>query len=231
MKPGILFAVGALALASAAISLADEWNQKTVITFATPVSIPAVHQPGYGVLPAGTYVFKVMGSLSDRNIVQIFNADETKIYATILAISDIRLKVTDKAVITFRETPAGQPMALRAMFYPGRETGHEFVYPRAQATELARETHEAVMSMPEEIKAEEAKPEAPEVIAELEQTPVTPVEPQVAELALPPAPMATEAPAQTELPQTASPLPLLSLLGLLTLSGGLGLRYAEKRLR
>ena len=73
-----------------------------------------------GVLPPGTYVFRIMDSDADRHIVQIFNKEETTIYATILAIPNTRLKVTDGAVITFRETPAGQPFALRAMFYPGR---------------------------------------------------------------------------------------------------------------
>ena len=44
------------------------------------------------VLPAGTYVFKLMNPQSNRHIVQIFNKDQTKIYATILAIPNYRLK-------------------------------------------------------------------------------------------------------------------------------------------
>ena len=71
-------------------------NQKTVITFSGPVEIPGVHLTGWAVLPAGTYVFKILDSQSDRHIVQIFNKDETKVYATILAIPNYRLKATDK---------------------------------------------------------------------------------------------------------------------------------------
>ena len=56
------------------------------MTFSAPVEIPGVHLKGWGVLPAGTYVFKILDSQSDRHIVQIFNADETQCYATILAI-------------------------------------------------------------------------------------------------------------------------------------------------
>src|SRR5579872_4902886 len=82
---------------------ADEWNRKTTMTFSGPVEIPGVHLKGWGVLPAGTYVFKILDSQSDRHIVQIFNADETQCYATILAIPNHRLKATDKTVITFRE--------------------------------------------------------------------------------------------------------------------------------
>src|ERR1035441_5627697 len=67
---------------------ADDWNRKTTITFSGPVEIPGVHLTGWGVLPAGTYVFKILDSQSDRHIVQIFNQDETMIYATILAIPD-----------------------------------------------------------------------------------------------------------------------------------------------
>jgi hypothetical protein len=59
---------------------ADDWNKKTVVTFSQPIEIPA----GV-VLPAGAYIFK-LDSSSNRHIVQIFNQDQTDIYATILAI-------------------------------------------------------------------------------------------------------------------------------------------------
>src|ERR1019366_10268554 len=49
---------------------ADPWNRKTTMTFSGPVEIPGVHLKGWGVLPAGTYVFKIMDSNSDRHIVQ-----------------------------------------------------------------------------------------------------------------------------------------------------------------
>ena len=112
---------------------------KTMVTFSGPVEIPPVHVKGWGVLPAGTYVFRVLDSQSDRHIVQIFNQDETQCLATILAIPDFRLKPTSKTVITFRERPAGQPEALRAWFYPGQSWGAEFVYPKARAVEIAKD--------------------------------------------------------------------------------------------
>ena len=71
---------------------ADALNKKTVITFSGPVEIPGVHLTGFGVLPAGTYVFNILDSQSDRHIVQIFSKDEKTIYATILAIPNYRLK-------------------------------------------------------------------------------------------------------------------------------------------
>jgi hypothetical protein len=61
---------------------ADDFDQKTVFTFSGPVEIPGQ------VLSAGTYVFKLADSSSDRNIVQVFNKDETHLYGTFLAIPD-----------------------------------------------------------------------------------------------------------------------------------------------
>ena len=87
---------------------ADEWDKKTTLTFNEPVQVPGA------TLPAGTYVFKLADSQSDRTIVQIFNADETKLITTILAIPDYRMKTPSKTIISFNERPSGQPEALRA---------------------------------------------------------------------------------------------------------------------
>ena len=154
---------------------ADEWNRKTVMTFSGPVEIPGVHLKGWGVLPAGTYVFKILDSQSDRHIVQIFNKDETQCYATILAIPNYRLKATGKTVVTFRERPAGQPEALRAWFYPGKNWGEEFVYPKAKAIELAKTTNTPVLFTAADIPVEVAEPiktaDEP-VVVQLKQAPV-----------------------------------------------------------
>jgi hypothetical protein len=235
MRGRTVLAVCALAFVSATFSLADEWNRKIEFTFSKPVAIPAVHSPGGGILPAGTYVFKIMDSASDRHIVQIFNKEQTKIYATILAIPNTRLRVTDDVVLTFRETPAGQPMALRAMFYPGRAWGEEFVYPKAKAIEIAKATSQTVLNMPAAMEKEEPLPEGPTIISELEATPLTAVTPegnevQTAEVVTPPTPAETLTAKNEVLPQTASPLPLIALMGLLALSAGLTLRLTENRM-
>jgi len=221
---------------------ADDWNRKTVMTFSAPVEIPGVHLKGWGVLPAGTYVFKILDSQSDRHIVQIFNQDETLVYATILAIPNYRLRATDKTVVTFRERPAGQPEALRAWFYPGRNWGEEFVYPKARAVELAKETNTPVLFTAVEIPLEVAEPikaaDEP-VVVQLKQAPVMAIKPTGEEVELaqvvapPPADELVAAktePAQT-LPATASTMPLIALLGLLALGGAFVLRFAQKRLQ
>src|ERR1051326_5979364 len=82
---------------------ADDYDKKTTVTFSQPIEIPPVYITGMRVLPAGTYVFKLLNSSSNRHIVQIFNKDQTKIYATVLAIPNYRLVAKDKTVITFNE--------------------------------------------------------------------------------------------------------------------------------
>jgi hypothetical protein len=237
-----VFWLGLMSVVLAPAAKADDWNRKTVITFSGPVEIPGVHLTGWGVLPAGTYVFRILDSQSDRHIVQIFNKDETTIYATILAIPNYRLKATDKTVITFRERPAGEPEALRAWFYPGRNWGEEFVYPKTKAVALAKATNTPVLFTPVEIPLEVAEPiksaSAP-VVLELKRAPIMAIKPtgeevQLAEVVTPP-PTQPEAvvaskPEKT-LPATASPLPLIALLGLLALGGAGTLRLVQKRVR
>jgi hypothetical protein len=235
-----VFCMALMGTAFSPSAKADDWNRKTEITFSGPVEIPGVHLTGWGVLPAGTYVFKIMDSQSDRHIVQIFNKDETTIYATILAIPNYRLRSTDKTVITFRERPAGQPEALRAWFYPGRNWGEEFVYPKAKAMELAKAANTPVLFTPAEIPVEVAEPiksvDEP-VVVELKRAPIMAIKPtgeevQLAEVVTPPpAEVAETVPAKQTLPDTASSTPLLALFGLLALGGALAVRIGEKRLQ
>jgi len=215
---------------------ADDWNRKTVITFSEPVETPGIHMKGWAVLPPGTYVFKVLDSKSDRHIVQIFNQDETVVYATILAIPNYRIRATDKTVLTFRETPPGEPQVLRAWFYPGHNFGDEFVYPKAKAIELARVTHFPVLYTAVDIEPEVLTPiTSPDhpVVVQLKQAPVLAVTPtgedaQIAEVVSAP-PQEQLVATATELPKTASPLPLIGLFGLLALGAAFGLKVARGR--
>lgn len=206
---------GLLAIPSAK---ADPLDRKTVVTFSVPVEVPGV---GAQTLPAGTYIFKILDSPSDRHIVQILSEDGTHVYTTILAIPNYRLKPTEKTVITFRERPAGEPEALKAWFYPGRAWGEEFVYERPEAILLARETNETVLATPAVLAA------AP--VEALKAAPVEAVNPSgetvEAATVVEAPPVEAVAPSQpvlvASLPKTASNLPLIGLLGLLTLGGGL----------
>jgi hypothetical protein len=123
MKKHILTTAIGLALFGALVApslRADEWDKMTTVTFSEPVYVSGT------VLPAGTYVFKLMDSASDRNVVQIFNADETRLMTTAMAIPDYRTTTPDKPVFSFDERPSGQPEALKAWFYPGDNYGEQF---------------------------------------------------------------------------------------------------------
>ena len=166
---------------------------------------------------------RLLDSNSDRHIVQIFSADEKTVIATILAIPNYRLKATDKTVISFSERPAGEPEALRAWFYPGKNWGDEFVYPKSRAMEIAKTANVPVLYTEALIPLEVTEPiksaDAP-VVVQLKQAPIMAVQPtgEQVELAAvvtaPPAeiPVATTAmPVADVLPATASTLPLIGI--------------------
>lgn len=216
---GTLLCLAVLCVIAAPTATADDWNRETIVTFSGPVEVPGV---GEHILPAGTYVFKIMDSEADRHIVQIFSQDKTHVLTTILAIPNYRLKVTGKTVITFRERPEGQPEALRAWFYPGHAWGEEFVYPKSKALELAKVVNEPVLTTPAEIAT----------VEDLKTAPIEAVRPTgepvpVAEVVqAPPVEEAKMVEPET-LPHTASYLPLLALVGLLSLcAGGVLTKYS-----
>jgi hypothetical protein len=118
---------------------ADTWDQATTITFNQPVQIPG------RVLPAGTYVFKLANLPADRNMVQIFVAGGTQLYATVQGIATERPEPAPATVITLAKPGDGQPVALLNWFYPGEEIGAEFVYPQAQEKQLAQSEHQTIV--------------------------------------------------------------------------------------
>jgi hypothetical protein len=214
------FSITVLSMVFAITASAQPWNKKTTVTFSGPVEIPGV---GAQVLPAGTYVFRLLDSMSDRNIVQIFNKDQSHIYATILAIPNYRLKATDKTVMTFAERAAGEPQAIRAWFYPGDNWGQEFVYPKWKAVELAKIAKLPVLYIPDAIAPNIVVPAKtatePAVIA-LKEVPIMAVKPTGEDVEI--AEVIEAPPVQTaaHLPKTAGELPSLALMGFLCLGVG-----------
>ncbi len=190
----------------APFSRANAWNKKTIFTFSEPVEIPGV------ALPAGTYVFKLLDSDADRDIVQVFNKNQTKLYATILAIPDYRMNPTGKTVVTFDERPHDSPQAVAAWFYPGDNYGMEFVYPKERASLLAQANDRPVLS-------HHASPQAQ--ATELKTTPVEAVNPVGKEVEM--AAVITPPKAAPAMPHTASDLPLIGLLGLVLVGLALAL--------
>ena len=121
---------------------ADEFNLSTTLTFSQPIQIPGQ------VLPAGSYLFKLVETGSDQHVVQIFSADSNVLRATLLTASAERRNATTDTVVTLAEQEGGRPDALVKWFYPGREIGNEFLYPKRVEKELSQDKQEAIVAKP-----------------------------------------------------------------------------------
>jgi len=116
--------------------------------------------------------------------------------------------------VTFRETPAGVPPAVHAIFWGGEHSGFEFVYPKGQPimkVEFLPQPGITYAAIPEEAFVEAAaavEPGAAEPAAVAS-------EPAAAEAGAEPAPAA-------ELPKTASALPAVAFGGFTSIVLGLG---------
>jgi hypothetical protein len=204
---------------------ADEWDKRSVVTFNEPVEVPGVQNHGHGViLVPGTYVFKLADSSSDRDIVQIFNKDESQIYTTTIAIPEYRMTPTDHTVIHFEERRVGSPEAIKDWYYPGDLRGEEFLYAKplhvmaaqtAPVTTAKTQPVAAVATAPVPAATPPAKEAAPEQASQ--SAPV-----QIAQAK--PANPAPQSPPAKKLPKTASDVPLIGLIGLLSIAAGASLR-------
>jgi hypothetical protein len=101
-------------------AIADEWNKRTLVTFSQDVEVSGT------VLPAGTYVFQLADSQSDRHIVQVFD-QHGGILTTVLTIPAARSRSTDDTRMAFGENAAGSPRPIKAWFYPGCLGGEQFL--------------------------------------------------------------------------------------------------------
>lgn len=207
---------------------ADQWDKKTVMTISEPIQVRET------VLEPGTYVFKLLNSASDRHVVQIFNADQTHIINTILAIPNYRLEPTGNSRFGFWETPPGYAKALRSWYYPGDNFGQEFPYPKhltaietASLTPAPSQIAPEVQPQPVPQASSEQPAPAPAPAPPPQETasaaappaaepaPAEPAPAPTAEAAPAPAPEPqTPAPAQESLPKTAGTYSAVGLGGL-----------------
>lgn len=152
----------------------------------------------------------------------------------------------------------GGTNAIKVWFYPGTSTGHEFIYPRSQAMRLAQRTGESVLTTKKETEITEtvaetdltrvdrggqetavdlsakARTEQPEPVSEpaRTETQTQPAPQPMTDRAARPADRDVDADrdtARTDLPNTASFLPLLALIGIGSLVGSRMLRRSRVR--
>ena len=241
---GVLCAMVMLTAVTAEPAAAQTYERVTKLTFSAPVELPGM------ILPAGTYTFRLVDSDSTRHVVNVYDADDEKHIHTVFAMPARRVDISDETVITFKETALAAPLPIRYWYYPADHMGQEFAYDRGRALEIAAATGESVLAIDgEEITRVEAPAvvttttpvpvvvETPEVEVEVEpvqpvviepEVEVQPVQPVVIEPVQPVQPMMPVA-TSGELPDTASPLPLVGLVGLIALGGAFVTRAYRRR--
>lgn len=184
------------------------YDKLAYLTFNGPVQVPGV------TLNAGTYGFRLANPSTGRNVLQVVSNDGAIVYATFHTLPDSRTTVTSEAVVSFRETPAGVPAAVKSLFYGGEHAGYEFVYPKGGPnveihpqpaitfTRIPAAANPVVSDKPEfEVFVEPL---------EFQQVAATPLN-------------------REELPRTATPLPLIATGGLTSLLLGLGIGILRRR--
>jgi hypothetical protein len=125
LKSALLILGTIIAVSNVApVAKADEWNKETVVTFSAAVEVPGKN------LPAGTYVFELADSNSERHIVEVFTKNKQQLLTTFIAVAKARPMPANTTTVTFEEEPAGTSEAVKSWFYPGDTDGLEFVYRR-----------------------------------------------------------------------------------------------------
>ena len=227
----------------ASTAQAQPEDKRTYFTFSAPIALPGT------TLPAGRYVFRIVDTTTSRKVIQVQSEDQKKSFAMMNTIPDQRRDPAKDATVAFYETAKGTPAAVKSWWYPGESIGYQFIYPRRQALQIAKETGRPILTT----KTEDAKSEttlvdangadaAASTTASNESTTVfnrntgsvastegvdrTP--PQAAA----PQPVPTESTvarneARTALPGTASNLPLVGLIGMLSALGFVTLRFGQ----
>jgi hypothetical protein len=131
--------ISGLLMTSAAAQITQPVDKRTVFTFSGPVSMPGV------TLPAGEYVFRLADADSTRKVIQVQNK-EGRSLGMFFSIPIDRPEADSDPEIGFIETASGLPAAVRSWWYAGDRSGYEFIYPKDQARRLAAGSSEPVLT-------------------------------------------------------------------------------------
>jgi hypothetical protein len=242
-------ALGVTLFSSAA--QAQPADKRTYFTFSGPIALPGV------TLPAGRYEFRIVDTTSSRKVIQVLSDDGKKPFAMANTIPDQRREPAKDATVAFYETQRGTPSAVKSWWYPGESIGYQFIYPRAQARQIAQSTGKAILTTKtDSTKTEETKSAAlthvdaagkdtddnAQDAAGAQSASAAPssgfkdesanatvfnrTAPQVAQNNQQnPVPTESKRVARNELPKTASNLPMVALIGMLSALAFVTLRF------
>jgi len=181
--------------APAALAQGADTRERTIMTFSGTAEMPGLS------LEPGTYVFK-LADTTLRNVVQVWDQEERNILGQWFFVPAERREPTDDTFIAFRETPAGTTPAIQYWYYPGQLRGKEFVYPKEQASRIAKATGQKVLT--DEAQSTVASTDSPSSSTERELAGSTPSTRASSE-SNSPAPSTTSTASPT--PSTAPPTP------------------------
>jgi len=217
-------------------ALAQTSDHRTYFTFSTPVTLPGV------TLPAGRYLFRLADPNTSRKVISVLSEDGKKPLAMLHTIPNQLLKAPQDPEIRFLETSGNMPPAIKGWWFQGNSIGYEFIYPRRQALQLAKVTTEPVLTTRAETKdvatadlsridgsgvpAPVTVEEAPAPVAATGRAQQGEVAPGGATATAAPdtrADQRARSTARTQLPQTATTMPLVIMLAALAVCGGIGL--------
>jgi hypothetical protein len=106
------------------VAPASDWNRLSTVIFEEPVQVPG------HVLPPGVYVFKLADISGERNVVQIWNADQTILYATVMGFPEYVSEGPAENQFLLEKNEITAPRTLKAWFQAGNPTGERFIYPK-----------------------------------------------------------------------------------------------------
>ena len=130
---------------------ADERNKQTVLTFSQDVEIPGK------VLPAGTYVFRLGDSATNRHVVQVFD-QAGRILATVFTIPAARPTASADTRITFEKQRAGAPLPIKKWFTPAISMGRNSSIRRTPTDKSSTEPHPAFEVLESRVGTERIEP-------------------------------------------------------------------------
>jgi len=147
-----IFGLGLSVTLFASAVQAQPEDKRTYFTFSGPIALPSV------TLPAGRYLFRIVDTTSSRKVIQVLDENQKKPYAMVNTIPDQRRDAPKDATVAFYESARGTPAAVKSWWYPGETIGYQFIYPRAQAKQIAKATGQPVLTTKSEsTKTEETK--------------------------------------------------------------------------
>lgn len=223
-SPATVLGAAVLLLAASGATAQYEKTRST-LAIADRVEVPGA------VLEPGTYLVRVADVQSNRNVVVFQSPDGTKTYATAIATPHEGAQASAQSEFTFYTTAPGEPRVLRSWFAPNDPNGQDFYYPAERAAELKAKTHEEVPVATADMMPASGSSARTSAETETSKSVVAPPHP------VPPAPAPAETMASNEtspsnatatdadtLPKTASPYPLIAVLGLAALGAAAVLR-------